>query len=215
MSTKDAIRNIFLRSIPLTPIDNKVLETLVAMKSGSAYSIRKVSGLKHYPTVLRSLKKLEKKGCVEALTELSGARTKRIYVPTLLGKLTHHILRRETAQVTKTIALSSPLFQAMVNAEVQGIDEWAYFIARYMLFHVDEEKPPNIGDILKDIVSGSLGDDVVNIHDQRSRNKILQITKVEWIRKLAIEETESEIRRSKKYIEQLRILKEKLTEEKA
>ena len=211
MSINDGIKDIFLRSIPLTRIDHKVLETLIVTKSGSAYSIRKVSGLKHYPTVLRSLKKLEKKRCVEVVIDRMEGRTTRIYAPTPLGKLTYFILRGESAQVTRTIALSSPLFQEMVNSKVQGIDEWAYYVARYMLFHLDEEKPPTLDDVLKDIVSGSLKEDILNILDQKSRNEILQITKAEWIRKLAIEETEKEIRRSREYLEQLRILKETLT----
>lgn len=82
---------------------------------------------------------------------------------------------------------------------------------------MDEEKP-KIDDIVKNKISIYLGDDLLNIQDPKSRDEIFQLTKVEWIRELAIEETESEIRRCKKQFEELRKLKETLTtnyEEKA
>lgn len=45
----------------------KVLGTLTRIERGNAYQIWKYSGLKHYPTVLRTLKKLEKKRLIRVL----------------------------------------------------------------------------------------------------------------------------------------------------
>jgi len=182
------------------------------MKSGTAYSIWKASGLKHYPTVLRTVKKLKNKRCVEEITDRMGGRG-RLYTPTLFGELTYFILKGEPAQVTRTIALSSPRFQEMVNSKVQGIDEWAHYIARYMLLRIERKEPLNLhdfDDFVKEHVSTYIGEKLFDIDERRARNEILELTKVEWIRDFTIEETEREIQRSRKYIEELGKFKEKL-----
>jgi DNA-binding PadR family transcriptional regulator len=63
---------------------------------GNAYVVWKASGLKHYPTVLKALKKLEKAQFVEVSTK--GRRGEKQFVPTMIGVM---ILHSSTGRIEK------------------------------------------------------------------------------------------------------------------
>jgi len=110
VSFKAIVGNLIPKYIRLSKTEAKILDTIVATKSGNAYGLWKTSGLKHYPTVLRTLKKLEGKRLVQALSE-SGTRGERIYSPTLVGILVSYVLHAEEKKLVEIVAKDSSLFR--------------------------------------------------------------------------------------------------------
>ena len=92
MPSKDELWEYIFRIPEFSQVDNKVLATLVEVRSENAYNIWKKSELKHYPTVLRSLRKLQKRGFVRA-RRIVGIRSTRQYELTLLGAISCHLRR--------------------------------------------------------------------------------------------------------------------------
>ena len=189
----------------------KILATMTTIKSGNAYNAWKASGLKHYPTVLRTLRKLEEKGLVEVLSE-NGIRGERIYAQTLFGKLLHYALRDERAKLTEIISQNSTRFQGLLESKTID-DTWAYRIVVYMAVDVISNRSRKIDDILKEAFSEIVTGEVMNIvYDKKHWNEIIRLTKDEWIKELTIERIEIELEWSKRFIQKLRQLKETLME---
>jgi len=184
---------------------------MITLKSGNAYNSWKASGLKHYPTVLRTLKKLEEKRLVQIVSE-NGIRGERIYAPTLFGTLLHYALRDEKTRLVEIISQSSSLFQEML--ESLGTDfsqDYTYMIVREMVSDVAGGKSRTIDNILEEYFSEAIDNDLINIDiDKKYRNEVIKFAKVEWLRKLTIKLIETEIQSYEKLTQELRKLKEML-----
>jgi len=184
---------------------------MITLKSGNAYNSWKASGLKHYPTVLRTLKKLEEKRLVQIVSE-NGIRGERIYSPTLFGTLLHYALRDEKTRLVEIISQSSSLFQEML--ESLGTDfsqDYTYMIVREMVSDVAGGKSRTIDNILEEYFSEAIDNDLINIDiDKKYRNEVIKFAKVEWLRKLTIKLIETEIQSYEKLTQELRKLKEML-----
>jgi len=217
MQDYDNVKLTFKHHMPLSNAESKTLDTLISIKSGSAYSIQKNSDLKHYSTVLRALKKLEKKGCVKAQTEMIGARGKKSYVPTHLGKLTQYISRDEKNQVFRLFTSSSHKFREMVDSDLKGIEKWTYDIAVGIIWnwnahiHADS-KLRTIDEIVEVQVEDEINEKLLSIQEE-SVEKIIELTKVKWIKKLAIKLVIDTTDWYKKQIEIYNKLQETLTTE--
>jgi len=195
----------------LNETEVRILGTIIRERSGNAYSLWKASGLKHYPTALRTVKKLQEKQLVHITGE--GMRGERIFAPTLFGTLMYYALRRDETQLIRTIALNSDLFQQMLDAEVmERTPVWAYDVVRQMASDVVRGKPRSIDDIVRYQVSEGNSEDLLNLHNQRYKDRVTRLAKIEWVREQTLEDIEREMKWCQKQIQELRKLKNTLTE---
>jgi len=198
----------------LSETEDKVLATMITTNGGNAYRSWKASGLKHYPTVLRTLKKLEEKRLVKVSAE-NGIRNEKIYVPTLFGRLLHHALRDDKAKLTETLSQNSTLFREL--SVCCGVDDSLFYansIIYEMVSDVAGGKSRTINDILREYFDLEISNELLNIVYDSNRehwNKIIEISKVEWIKELAIDFIENEFEWCRKYVKKLEELRETLS----
>ena len=194
----------------LSKNETKILATIIAVKSGNAYKIWKASGLKHYPTVLRTIKKLEEKRLVKTLSE-NGIRGERIRAPTLFGTLLNYALKDDKDKLREIISLESPRFQEALKSKVID-DSWAYSIVLDMASDAMGGRKRTIDEIMEETLSDVVSNELLNIiHDQEHKNRIVEFAKAQWIRELTIRYIEHETEWAKKYVQELRKLKGELT----
>jgi len=197
----------------LSKSEAKILDTLLAIESGNAYGLWKTSGLKHYPTVLRAVKKLKEKRLIKDLSE-SGTRGEKIYIPTLFGTLLHYALRDEENRIAEIISQKSRLFKELLDSKIEQNSHFlSRIILRYMVYDVLKGKSPIIDDLIKDIYLDFIRDNVSNIDDSKSKNELKKLSKVEWLRNFIIEDIEREINYNIKQNQELKKLKATLTTE--
>lgn len=198
----------------LSKTEERILTIMITLKSGNAYNSWKASGLKHYPTVLRTLKKLEEKRLVQVMSE-NGIRGERIYVPTLFGTLLHFALKDEITRLKEIISQNSTLFRELLESLGTGDSlHYAYMVVREMVSDVAGGKSRTIDNILKEYFDLVIINEVTNIHlggGEKHKNEVIKLTKVEWLRKLTIEIIEAEIKSSEKLIQELKKLKQTFT----
>lgn len=188
MPFDDILRDMVPKYIRLSKTEAKVLDTLITMKSGNAYSSWKTSGLKHYPTVLRALKKLEKKSLVKILSK-SGARGERIYAPTIAGTFISYIFDREEKKIVKMVAENSSLFRKL--SEIEKNDDLAFYAVRDILWNVyRKEKLVGINEAVETRVGEEITGWVMQL-DEHAQEWILKRSKIKWVRERAIREVES------------------------
>lgn len=190
MSKKASLKHIFTEERytgRITKVESKVLATLIKMRKGNAYAIWKMSGLKHYPTVLRALKNLKRKGYV--LTEAKvGVRNKTIYSPTFGGTIVLELLQRNYAKLAEIIAHKSSKFREIMNVGVQ-----ARFIAINMARKIvqmartegEEVYERGLDRILRSALFDAFVDDIYNISDANVE-EILKVKKINWAKDVVL-----------------------------
>lgn len=184
--------------------ESKVMETLMTMKSGNAYSLWKQSKLKHYPTVLRTLRKLNEKNFVEILSK-DGVRGETTYYLTVQGSFVFYFLRNEEQELLDFLSSSSRLFQEVRGVLRESVQArvWMFSIVRD-IFWVEERKKVNIDEVVKKSVKSYVGDRILNIRNEPEARKELRVlSRVGWIKSLIIEETQRAIDSWKRDLEVL------------
>lgn len=191
MHFKSMLGDTVPKYLRLSKTEAMVLDTIITTKSGNAYRLWKTLGLKHYPTVLRTIKKLEEKRLVQVLSE-SGKRGERIYAPTLVGTLVSHIYNGEEKKIVEIVAENSSLYRELTKIEKDV--GWAFFAVRDILFDMyrDRTEVRGIDEAVKSSVKDHLLDRLLNIDEEGAFEWIIKASKVKWIRQLAIRETENE-----------------------
>ena len=193
MSFKAIVGNLIPKYIRLSKTEAKILDTIVATKSGNAYGLWKTSGLKHYPTVLRTLKKLEGKRLVQALSE-SGTRGERIYSPTLVGILVSYVFNREDKKIVEIVAKDSSLFREL--SKIKKNDDLAFYAVQDILLDVYRKKEPqNIDDAIKKRLEDDIIDNILDYafnRNEKAMELILKFSKIKWMRERTVIEVESE-----------------------
>jgi hypothetical protein len=190
----------------------KILETIIQMESGNVYNIWKSSGLKHYPTALRVVKKLEQKKMAVMLSE-NGDRGEKIYSPTLLGILTYFSLKEDAAKLIETISGKSQSFRDMLNANLIPDSEvllWIASYARQIMYDLKDRREQNINDIVRNNLSSHIGEDLFEIEKQDHKNELIHFAKLEWVKELILEEMEDIIREDTERIKRLHAFKKTL-----
>lgn len=207
MPFKDILGNMIPQYVKLSKTEAKILNTLITIKSGNAYGLWKASGLKHYPTVLRTVKKLEEKRLAQVVNE-NGTRGERIYSPTLVGELVLNIFNRDAKKIVTMVAENSSLFRELQKIEKD--DDWAFYAIQDIILDVyRKEKPRGIDEAIKSRVEEGIIDCVINI-DEEEMEWILKFSKVRWIRERAIREITSERTRLRQLMHGLEELAKKL-----
>jgi len=199
--------DIFPR-LTFSKTEAKILDTIVAEKNGNAYSLWKTSGLKHYPTVLRTLKKLEKNRLVQVSSE-KGTRGEKIYTPTLVGTLVSYEVKGEEKKEIEIIEKNSRLFRELYK--INKDDYWGLCVVREIMLDVYRKREPrSLDEVVKKEMEETLDDYVLNRLGE-DPEWITKLSKVEWVRPLALEAIENEMTRLKSNIEALNRLEEIFT----
>ena len=209
MSFKTILGDTIPRSIRLSDTEVNVLRTLIQLKRGNAYRVWKTSGLKHYPTVLRTLKKLEEKRLVEELSE-SGVRGERIYTPTITGTLVSHVFGGEEKKILKLVEENSRLFRELRRIDKEGY--WAFVAVKRIIFDVySDRKLRSFDEVIRERIEQGLTDCALNPLEEGNPEWITEVSQVKWIRQLALKVIEREMDWFEMNTEELRKLKETLT----
>jgi DNA-binding PadR family transcriptional regulator len=192
--------------------DNEVLATLLLAKHGeNAYNIWKESKVKHYPTVLRSLKKLQKRGFVTT-TRIAGVRNTNIYELTLLGEISSHVLRKDKQLLFSTLAKNSAKFRELESFKLENIDDVTSFITHiYLLFSLSDRedlRERSIEQFVEDHIEDQINDDLCNIDNSESKAYLLKTSEVPWIRELIIARLSWQIDYTSNLLKEYRQLKD-------
>jgi len=205
----------YLFHIPeFSKVDNKILVMLIEVRGDNAYSIWKKSGLKHYPTVLRSLKKLQRGGFVRAKRTV-GMRSTKQYELTLLGTISVHLLRKDKKSLHAILAENSLRFRDLVTHKFKDIDSVAgHTINTFMNFLLSRREDLQritLDQVIEDEFNDRISQDLMDIHDRDSKSDLLEIVKIPWIRKLALQILDTEIDWASDMLKEWTDLKEFLT----
>jgi DNA-binding MarR family transcriptional regulator len=205
-----AIGDILTEYRKLSERETKILETIIEMENGNVYNIWKASGLKHYPTVLRVVKKLEQKKMVEMLSG-NGERGEKIYSPTLLGSLTHFSLKEDAAKLVEIVSRKSQSFDDMVKANV--LDDpliWVASLARGIMYDLRDRSELSIDDILEMSLDQSISDALFEIETRDHKSKLIRFAKLDWLRDIILETMDGQIRDDTEHIKKLQAFKKTL-----
>jgi hypothetical protein len=208
MSFKIILGHTIPAHIRLSKTEAKILDTITTKQSGNAYRLWKASGLKHYPTVLRTLKKLEQKRIVQALGE-SRVRGERIYTPTLRGTLISYIFKGNEKKIIEIVEKNSSLFRELYKVDKD--DYWAFrAVEEFILGTYTGRESRNIDDCVKFRLDWVVSDTLMDILEKGKPEWIIKVSKVEWIRQRAIRHIEDQIDAWKKHLSELRKLQKRL-----
>jgi len=205
---KNVLRN--LRStvgIPLSLIEYTVLNSLIALNNENTYNIWKNSGLKHYPTVLRSLKKLEIKGLVKVLKE-RGERRERLYAPTLLGALVPTIVDQNRRKLIDAMSDKSTKFKELVDNKIDEtfLYSWAIDTIRHLSTDSEKKAPKNLNKLLENEVYDDLSGwtiEVLNLRDNelelsKMLDTLRNLANAKWVKNLILFQLNSWLSNAKK-----------------
>jgi DNA-binding PadR family transcriptional regulator len=190
MQEFEDLRHMCNHLVQLTETEHEILKILISNKVGSAYSLHKNSKLNHYSTVLRALKQLERAGYVEARTEISGARGKRLYSLTIIGKVMYYVLRGEKKQIIEILKHNSNRFQDMLNAKLNDIDYWVCELIKGLLLDIKaiwfkRHEVVSIDLRLQYYVEDFFRERLLDLNDQKIQ-EIREICEIKWIRDFGI-----------------------------
>jgi hypothetical protein len=181
----------------------RILETITEIKSGNTYAVWKASGLKHYPTVLRILKKIKRKKLVKALDK-KGVRGEKIYVSTLAAALLLHMVKKETKKLCEVISNHSNLFQEL-SSNVDKPEPWAVSVAGRIIADTFMGKESNdVNAVTRDEVKDSLGALVLELDDENTVKKLQKLSEVKWIRDFMINAVKNAILQNEKIVRELK-----------
>ncbi len=181
--------------VSLTLIEFKVLNSSIELNKANTYNIWKNSKLKHYPTVLRSLKKLQVKGLVKALKE-SGERGERFFAPTLLGTLVPALVDQNQKRLIDAMSDKSSKFKELVDNRIKEdyLYLWAIDTIRHLSTDSERKTPENFNKVLENEVYDELGGiiaDLLNYRDDEQKMfeliKFLRnLANVKWVKNLIL-----------------------------
>jgi DNA-binding PadR family transcriptional regulator len=167
--------------------ESVVLGTLAKSEYGNAYSIWKASGLKHYPTVLRTLKKLEKKSLVKTVDK-NGKRGETTYSSTFQGTLVFYIFSNNENKLIELLIKVSRLFRELNKLE--GAERYATGAIRDFILNSQKEKmrlcfDDALEETMLDFVRDNLSDFWLN-SDKEAEDWLIKMSRVEWIRQIIL-----------------------------
>lgn len=182
----------------------KVLGALARINRGNAYQIWKDSGLKHYPTVLRTLKKLEKKRLVTTLATIGG-RGGKAFCSTQQGTFVLHISSGDEKRLVDIATKESSLLQELFK--MQKADNLVFeAIRRFILESCKGERSSSLDDAVQYTMEWSVIDGLNDGIWNRQPEELVWLTKmsrVGWIRDLIFEHIKDERERIAKGTESL------------
>lgn len=174
-------------------VESTILETLARIERGNAYQVWKNSGLKHYPTVLRTLKKLEKKRLINTLVA-SGMRGEKTFSSTLGGVLVHLIFSGNEKKVVEIVLKESSLFRELYKVEKDN--NWAFSSTqRFILSMQKDKRPLSFDEAVRNSVHAYVVDTVMDAflnENQESLAWLAKQLKVRWVKDVIAERIQEE-----------------------
>jgi len=166
----------------------KILGTLARIERGNAYQIWKNSGLKHYPTVLRTLKKLEKKRLVRAL-DVKSTRGGKAFSSTVQGTLVFYISSGVERKIVELAMRESSLLRELYKTEKD--DDLVFAAAREVILESCKEgRPYSFDNAIQHTIMWSIIDNLNDGIWNRIPEGLEWLTKMSnigWIRDLIFE----------------------------
>ncbi len=211
MLLRQVLWNVPSQYHKVTKTEVAILEAIVEAKNGNAYTIWKASGFKHYPTVLRVLRKLKEKRLINTLDE-RGSRNDIVYVSTLATSLYLSIAKNDTEKIKQIIEESSSLFHDLETGKTENEKiNWALGTAREIIGEaITSKKQLDVNEVIRDYVAEGLREDIINILYHEHEQKLIKAAKVSWIRELILSLIEREIADETKQIAKLKKLQKTL-----
>lgn len=197
----------FEAGMSLGDVELNTLNALIAISRGSTYVVWKSSGLKHYPTVLRSLKKLQKKGLV-TVSDVRGERGERFYAPTLLGRLVAVHFRQDKKELVALMAEKSASFKELLNGKIEDdtIYDWTTRGILELTKDPRKDDPGSLNRALENAVEDTISEyttEILNCRESEKElseilNMLKRLSAVRWVNNLIISYLNDWLDRSKK-----------------
>lgn len=184
-------------SMKLTSAELTILGTLDSMERANAYAIWQKSGLKHYPTVLRALKKLQLKGQIDVM-EVGKSRGNRLFALSLKGNI---VLASEEGveRVMQILSAKSLRLKSLTESSSVDCKEIVSYISYELIKDILIEKPKkiNIDAMVEDEVYGFFQSVLVEMTNyrmpsyeknlQKSIEDIKRWAKIGWLREFILD----------------------------
>lgn len=182
-------------SITLSQAELDVLKAVIRIGGANTYDIWKESGLKHYPTVLRNLKRLQLKGFLK-VAHLKTGRVRNIYEPSSLGTLVPTMIDQDPERLLIQISKQSTKFADLLKLKIENDTKYhlGTQIFRELVKKRNTKDYEDIDKLLKDLIEDYVGEVTVDIdnerHDEKKLSEILELLKelttLQWIKEIVI-----------------------------
>jgi predicted transcriptional regulator len=190
-----SLDTILGENISLSQAELDVLKALIRIGGSNTYEIWKESGLKHYPTVLRNLKKLQLKG-LSRVTHLKTGRARNIYTSSFLGTLTPAMIEQDRERLLIQMSKQSTKFEDLLKLKIENDEKYhlGMRIIRELFRKRNTKDSEDIDKLVKDQTEDYIAECTLEItnqrHDEKELSEILgvlkELTTIQWIKKLVI-----------------------------
>ncbi len=170
-----------------------VLDTLGKIKYGNAYQIWKSSGLKYYPTVLRTIKKLQKRKLVGTIEKRSGLHGETLFSSTIQGILVYYVFNNKDESIFQLMKEESGLFNQLSKLPIAK--EIALDAAKDIILNSKKNSEVYIDDAIKSVSNDLIHNDVFEYifnSNKDSLSKILELSKIEGLKPIVLKNIEDE-----------------------
>jgi DNA-binding MarR family transcriptional regulator len=169
-------------------IEQQLIKTLLVAGNENAYNIWKDSGLKHYPTVLRTLKKMQKRHLLNS-RENEGTRKTVEYNLTLRGLICWLIFVKDKHALFDILETECSRFHALVDNNLNGIDTIASQLIGSYLYYSSQEKNRTdftFNQIIEDDFNDKINDDLLTLSRKDSQDELIEFSKIPWVKEAII-----------------------------
>jgi hypothetical protein len=181
--------------------EKKIFVKLMNLRSGNAYTLWKETGLKHYPTVLRTLKRLKDKKMIKVIAE-DGSRGEKIYAPSIQGRIIFYLIENKRKELLKFILENSTLFKEVPNKE-----NWILSFLFYFFSYPNRERL-TIDDAVRGMMELRLSDGLGNIvYDVDARKEVMELSMISFAKPILFRLLDEEMDRAKKELKEYREIK--------
>jgi hypothetical protein len=187
--------SILGENISLSQAELDVLKALIRIGGSNTYDIWKESGLKHYPTVLRNLKRLQLKG-LSRVTHLKTGRARNIYTSSFLGTLTPAMIEQDRERLLIQISKQSTKFEDLLKLKIESREKYdlGIRIIRELVKKRNTKDCEDINKLVKDLTEDYIAEYTIQItnerHDEKRLSEILgalkELTTLQWVKELVI-----------------------------
>ena len=206
--------------VPTENLEMMLLKLLLKLKRANVYEISKSKNVGHYSTVLRGLRRMEKRKLVYSILKCDGGRHKKIYQVTLLGELVAYLAKGGWKGTSKRIASKSSNFRDC-QAVHELYDPCYYWRLTQRILEKMLQQSSSTQEIdLEQIVAETEFNWIeTNIIEKLSERKNLaenldlleRLGNIEWIRSMIVQKICQYFEEWKEWLNAIEVVKTKLT----
>ncbi len=201
--------------------ESKILKSLLKIGCANIYRLSRVSkDAGQYSTILRALRRLERKRLVRVNDTINRQRKQKIYSLTLLGELIASLAKGGWKLAAEQLATHSSRFREAVIAH-HSFDPYYYWPQTRDIIEILRRLPkyknvePNIEELVITHERGWIEDRIEqNLYDPQERTKVFlevrKLSHVDWIRPIVISFIEDIVGEEKEWVNKLVDFKEAL-----